>query len=67
MSMEQVRERVADYLDEIKGYFKPGVKVTVLVRHENDDEGRLDFMMTDDEPQQVMNMIARRIAAGRPS
>ena len=65
MSFQQVTERVSDYLDEIKGYFKPGVKVTILIRHENDDEGRLDFMMGDDDPQQVMNMVARRMAAGR--
>jgi len=36
-----------------------------VVRREGDDEGRQDFMMGDDDPQQVMNMLARRMAAGR--
>lgn len=65
MNFQQVTEEVSDHLDKIKRHFKPGVKVTILVRREGDDEGRQDFMMGDDDPQEVMNMIARRMAAGR--
>jgi hypothetical protein len=42
-------------------------KVTILVRVENDPEGKRDFMMGDDEPQEAMNMIARRMAEFRRS
>jgi len=65
MSLQHVTDQVSDHLDTIRSYFKPGVKITILVRREGDDEGRQDFMMGDDDPQQVMNMLARRMAAGR--
>lgn len=65
MTLEETQEEVADHLDKIKSYFKPGVKVTILVRTINDDEGRRDFMMGDDDPQEAMNMIARRMVAAR--
>jgi hypothetical protein len=65
MTLEQTQEEVAEHLDKIRSYFKPGVKVTILVRSTNDPEGRRDFMMGDDDPQEAMNMIARRIAAAR--
>ncbi len=65
MSFQQVTEDVSDHLDRIKSYFKPGAKITILVRHTDDPEGRKDFMMGDDDPQEAMNMIARRMAAGR--
>lgn len=67
MTLEETQEAVADHMDKIVSYFKPGVRITVLVRTLNDDEGRCDFMMGDDDPQEAMNMIARRIAASRPS
>jgi len=63
MTLEETQEEVADHLDKIKSYFKPGVKITVLVRTEDDPEGKRDFMMGDDDPQQAMNMIARRMAS----
>lgn len=62
MTIEQVQDEVAGHMDKIKAMFKPGHKITVLVRAPNDPEGRMDFMMGDDEPQEVMNMVARRMA-----
>ena len=62
---KETLEEVADHLDKIKTYFKPGVKVTILVRTEGDIEGRRDLMMGDDYPQEVLNMVARLMAAGR--
>jgi hypothetical protein len=62
MTLEETQEEVSDHLDKIKSYFKPGVKITILVRTEADPEGRRDFMMGDDDPQEAMNMIARRMA-----
>lgn len=63
MTMEEVSEEVSDRLDQIKACFKPGVKVMVLVRTEGDAEGKRDFVMGDDDPQEAMNMLARRMAA----
>lgn len=65
MTLEETQEEVSDHLDKIKRYFKPGAKITVLVRAPDDPDGRKDFMMGDDDPQEVMNMIARRMAAAR--
>lgn len=62
MTLEETQEEVSDHLDKIKSYFKPGVKITILVRTEGDAEGKRDFMMSDDSPQEAMNMIARRMA-----
>lgn len=62
MTLEETHEEVSNHLDKIKSYFKPGVKITILVRTEADPEGRRDFMMGDDDPQEAMNMIARRMA-----
>jgi hypothetical protein len=67
MTLEETQDEVSDYLDQIKRFFKPGVKVTILVRTEGDPEGRRDFMMGDDDPQEAMNMIARRMAHARPA
>lgn len=66
MTLEETQEEVAAHLDQIKSYFKPGVKVTILVRTEADPEGKRDFMMGDDSPQEAMNMIARRMALSVP-
>lgn len=65
MTLGETHEEVADHLDKIKSYFKPGVKVTILVRTEGDSEGKRDFMMGDDDPQEALNMIARRMAGAR--
>lgn len=66
MTLEEAQEEVGDHLDKIKSYFKPGVKITILVRTEGDSEGRRDFMMGDDSPQEAINMIARRMAYAAP-
>lgn len=63
--LEIVQGEVSERLDQIKAYFKPGAKITVLVRAPDDPDGAKDFMMGDDEPQEAMNLIARRMAAAR--
>lgn len=60
----RTQEIVAEHMDDILKMFKPGAKITVLVRAPNDPEGLKDFMMSDDEPQELLNMVARRKAAG---
>ena len=58
-------EVISEHLDAIKEVFKPGAKITVLVRRPGDDVGRFDFIMGDDDLQEAMNMIARRMAGDR--
>jgi hypothetical protein len=65
MTLAETQEKVADHLDEIKRYFKAGAKVTIFVRFPDDPEGRKDFVMGDDDLLEVMNMAARRRAAGQ--
>lgn len=63
MTLPEVQDEVACHLDDIKKLFKPGAKVMLLVGFPNDPEGRYDFVMGDNDLQEVMNMCARRKAA----
>ena len=65
MTLQEMQDEISDCLDRIQRCFKAGAKVTVLVRHQGDLEGRLDFMMGNNDPREASNMIARRIAAAR--
>lgn len=65
MTLEETQAEVAEHLDEIKRYFKPGVKIMVFVRHADDPMGRKDFVMGDDDLQEIMNMAARRMVDDR--
>lgn len=56
--LESVQELVAEYMHEISRSFKPGVKITVLVRIP--DHPTRDFMMTDDSCDDLIAMIHRR-------
>jgi hypothetical protein len=60
MTLEDVRELVADRMDEISTYFKPGVKVTVIVRCPGFPSR--DFMMTADEIPELEALLKRRHA-----
>ena len=53
---------VAARMEEIVGRFKPGVKITVLVRTPGFPDR--DFMMTDDTDVEIRAMLDRRFAAG---
>ena len=60
----QLGEWLSPHLDAIKNRFKPGAKITVLIRFADDPDGLKDFVIGDDELQDAMNLIARRMAAG---
>ena len=53
---------VADRMEQIVSRFKPGVKITVLVRTPGHPDR--DFMMTDDTEGEIIAMVERRQAAG---
>ena len=60
--LDEVKHETARLMDRILKQFKPGNKITVLVR--NPAMETADFMMTDDDPTEVMKMLQRRIDAG---
>jgi hypothetical protein len=53
-----VQQRVADHMDKIHDYFKPGVKVTVIVR--TPDFPDRDFLMTADDIPELIAFLRRR-------
>lgn len=60
MTLAEVSECVARHMDEIHGYFKPGVCVTVIVRTPKMPER--DFMITADEIPELIALLGRRMA-----
>lgn len=59
MTLQEVQEDVSDKLDQIKGYFKPGAKIMIMVGFADDPHGNKDFVMGDMQPQSAMDMAAR--------
>lgn len=61
-ALQQTAAIISEHMDAIVACFKPGVKITVLVRvPEHPDR---DFLMTDDDIDEVIAMAQRRKAAG---
>lgn len=60
--LDHVSQLVAEHMDEILALFKPGKKITVLVRSPDNPEG--DFCLSNDDLTEVAAMVARRLAAG---
>lgn len=56
--LERVRDEVADHLEQIKSLFKPGAKISVFVRWPHLPDR--DFILTDDDLNEVVEMIDRR-------
>jgi hypothetical protein len=59
--MERVRAHIAMHLDGMLEAFKPGVKITVLVRTPGLPDR--DFVMTDDTTDEAIDMLRRRAEA----
>jgi hypothetical protein len=58
--LQHASQRIAGLMDEIVACFKPGVKITVLVR--TPDHPNRDFCMTDDNMDEAIAMLHRRKA-----
>lgn len=56
--LQRAAERVQDSMDEILANFKPGAKITVLVR--TPGKPTADFCMTSDDLDEVIAMVHRR-------
>lgn len=61
--LARASEHVAACMDDILRAFKPGVKITVLVRAP--DHPTRDFMMTSDTIPEIRALLDRREAQGR--
>lgn len=53
-----VRDQVAERMDEILTFFKKPAKITIIVRRPGLPDQ--DLCMTDDEPQEIIDLMLRR-------
>ncbi len=56
-AVQRVAEIVQDHLDAILAQFKPGMKITVIVRHPDNEEK--DFMMGNDTLDGAIQVLER--------
>lgn len=61
--LQKVTEEAAGLLEQIQNLFKPGAKVTLLVRNP-DINGDAGFLLTDDSLDAVLREIRKRMAKG---
>lgn len=53
----EVRVQIAGYMDEMLTLFKPGAKITVLVRTPGNNEA--DLLLTNDSMEEIAAMVER--------
>lgn len=58
MTLDEVRGVASRCMDEIIECFKPGAKITLIVRTPGHDEG--DFCLSSDSDEGVRAVVARR-------
>lgn len=63
-ALAQTQSVVAGHMEKIVACFKPGVKITVLVRTPAFPGGERDFLMTDDDLGEAIKAIEIRLSAG---
>ncbi|MDR7232258.1 hypothetical protein J2X45_003364 [Caulobacter sp. BE264] len=61
--LEFAAEKIADHMDKILTHFKPGSKITVLVRQPDNDQA--DFCLSNDDIAQALAALQRRLDAGQ--
>ena len=61
MTLQEAQEEVAIHMNEIVRLFKPGVKITIMIR--TPGKPNYDFLMTDDDLSELHAMIDRRTAS----
>lgn len=55
--VEDVCDFAADALDRVRAFFKPPVKITLLVRRCGVPNGTQDFLVTDDTADSIIAAI----------
>lgn len=61
--VQDASEIVAEHMDAILRLFKPGAKITVLVRHPGKRDGSGDFVLTNDELPDAITALQLRLTA----
>lgn len=59
-SVQEVGEIVAGHMHAILALFKPGAKITVLVRRPEAPDGSRDFLQTNDALDEIIEAVRRR-------
>lgn len=59
--VQSVAEQIGDHMDEILSLFKPGHKITVLVRSPQQPDHSGDLMMTNDTIENAIEALRRRL------
>lgn len=62
--LDEVREDVSLHMTEILTNFKPGAKITVLVRRPEHRDGSQDFVLTNDDLGEAIEALTIRKALG---
>jgi hypothetical protein len=62
--VQSVGEQIGDLMDEILTFFKPGAKITVLVRAPDYSDGSRDMLLTNDALDKVIAAIEFRKSGG---
>jgi hypothetical protein len=62
-TIDDTKVVIADCMDDIMKCFKPGMKITVLVRAVGYPDGSRDLLMTDDSLPFVLRAIETRMKA----
>lgn len=55
-------EGISALLEQIEAFFKPGVLLTLVVRRPDDATGSQDFVMSNDDYDEVKRVLDRRVA-----
>ena len=63
--LAEFRDVAHDHLDHLRGYFIAPVKLTLLVRNLEAPDGSRDILVTEDEPEAIIEAVRRR-ARGEP-
>lgn len=62
--LQNAQHHVGYHMGEIIKAFKPGSKITVIVRPMGSEIGNMDFVMTDDEIDKAIAVLERRKMKG---
>lgn len=61
--VQSAAEKIADHMNAILGLFKPGAKITVVVRNTAVSDGSRDFIQTNDTIDNVIAALTVRKTA----
>jgi hypothetical protein len=59
-----VSEKISDHMFAIQTLFKPGMKITLLIRAPDHPDGSRDLLMTDDLIDEAVAAMLRRKREG---